>query len=131
MEINVHLWRGWKRSFKKFGSCRSFAIESSSSHPHKAIDFQTLRDNISGNIFGTLLNSTQAAFHSLAEKVVLLVCSVISLYANKYSTLRPVLYAREQKEILTKSQKGKLYFFVISTIDRSLGTYIFSSWTCF
>ena len=32
-----------------YGFCHSFAIESSSPHPHKAIDFQLMRDTISGN----------------------------------------------------------------------------------
>ena len=52
--------------------------------------FQTLRDNISGNLCGILLNSTKAASQRWAVKVFLLVFSVISLYANKYPTLRPV-----------------------------------------
>ena len=76
---------------KDYGSCRSFAIESQSPYPKKAIDFQTLRDNILGNICRILLNSSQAAYQSLAENVVLLVFSVISLNANKYLTLKPVL----------------------------------------
>ena len=77
-------------SKQNYGSCRSFAIESRSPHPHKAIDFKTLEDNISGNICGILVNLNKAASQSLAENVVLLVFSVISLYANKYQTLRPV-----------------------------------------
>ena len=72
---------------KNYGFFRSFAIESSSPHPHKAIDFQTQSDNICGNICGILLNSTQALSQSLAEKVLVLVYSVISLYANKYPPL--------------------------------------------
>ena len=82
---------GLENVIKNYGSCRSFAIERRCPHPHKAIDFKTLRDNISSNICGMLLNSTQAASQSLAEKVVLLDFSVISLYASKYPTLRPVL----------------------------------------
>ena len=76
---------------KNHGSCRSFAIESRSPYPQKAIDFQTLRDNIPGTICRILLNSTQAAYQGLAENVVFLVVSVISLNANKYLTLKPVL----------------------------------------
>ena len=64
---------------KNYGSCRSFAIKSRSPYPQKAIDFQTLRDNIPGNICRILLNSTQAAYQSLAENVVLLVPSVITV----------------------------------------------------
>ena len=75
-------------SKQNYGSCRSFSNESRSPHPHKAIDFKTLEENISGNICGILLNSTKAASQSLAEKVVILVFSVISRYANKYPTLR-------------------------------------------
>ena len=55
-------------STKSYGSCRSFAIESSSPQPHKAIKSQTLRDINSGNTCGILLNSTQASPQSLAEK---------------------------------------------------------------
>ena len=39
-----------RKSMFVYGSCRSFAIKSSSPHQHKANDFQALRDNISGNI---------------------------------------------------------------------------------
>ena len=52
---------GLENVIKNHGSCRSFAIESRSPHPHKAFDFKTLRHNIPCNICGILLNSTQAA----------------------------------------------------------------------
>ena len=88
----MSVYRGVKKCHKKnHGSCRSSAIESRSPHPHKAIDFKTVRDNIPGNICGILLNSSEAASQSLAEKAVLLVLSVFSLYANKCPTLRSLL----------------------------------------
>ena len=44
------IMEGLKMSKTSYGSCCSFGIESRSPHPHKSIDFQALRDNISSNI---------------------------------------------------------------------------------
>ena len=71
---------GLENVIKSCGSCFLFAIESSYPNPHKAIDFQSMRDDISGNICVKFFHSTQATSQSLAEKVVILVCSVIGLY---------------------------------------------------
>ena len=58
--------------------------------PSWPFENQTPRDNLSSDICRVLLNSTRSSNRGLAEVVVLWVCSVVSLYAIKYPTLRPV-----------------------------------------
>ena len=63
----------------------------STQQPNLSFENRTPQYIFSGDICGILFNSTQVSSQSLAEVVVLSVCSVVILYAIKYPPLKPVL----------------------------------------